>query len=117
MTKQYATVNPHRLFPPGVADELFYSVAEAALVLGVSPSTVWRWIDAGKLPAYRVGPKSIRIRRADLAAVVHPVREQKEVTPMATERPAFAPPSEEELTRRQALVRQILALREQAVIT
>ena len=50
------------------------SVAEAAEELGVSPSTVWRWIDAGRLPAFRIGPKAIRIRRRDLAPAVRRVR-------------------------------------------
>ncbi len=45
----------------------FYSVAQAARLLGVSPSTIWRWIDAARLPAYRVGPKNIRIKKEDLA--------------------------------------------------
>lgn len=53
------------------------SVAEAARLLGVSPSTVWRWVDSGKLPALRVGPKAIRIRRADLESAV---RENSEGT-------------------------------------
>jgi excisionase family DNA binding protein len=48
------------------------TVAEAASMLGVSPSTIWRWVDAGKLPAFRVGPKAIRIRRQDVEAAVRP---------------------------------------------
>ena len=39
-------------------------------MVGVSPSTVWRWVDAGKLPALRIGPKAIRIRRADIDSAV-----------------------------------------------
>jgi excisionase family DNA binding protein len=51
----------------------FCTVAEAAALLGVSVSTVWRWVDSGKLAAFRVGPKSIRIRRTDAEAAVQPV--------------------------------------------
>lgn len=57
----------------------YYSVAEAAELLGVSPSTVWRWIDAGRLPAYRVGPKNIRIARADVEAAIRPARGENSV--------------------------------------
>jgi excisionase family DNA binding protein len=32
----------------------------------------WRWIDANKLPAYRVGEKTIRLREEDLDAIVRP---------------------------------------------
>jgi excisionase family DNA binding protein len=56
----------------------FYSVEQAARRLGVSHSTVWRWIAAGKLVAYRVGPRSIRIREEDLAGVVQPARSDRE---------------------------------------
>ena len=50
----------------------YVTVAEAAKRLRVSHPTIWRWIKAGKLPAYRVGPKTIRIKEADLVTVVQP---------------------------------------------
>ena len=56
----------------------FYSVAEAAERLGVGHSTVWRWIAAGKLPAYRVGLKNIRIKKRDLESVIQPARARRE---------------------------------------
>lgn len=56
----------------------FYTISEAAKALRVSVSTVWRWIDSGKLAAYRVGQRRIRIKKADLATVVKPFREGKE---------------------------------------
>ena len=55
-------------------DDRTYTVAEAADELGVSASTVWRWIDAKLLPAQRIGRRKIRIRREDLALVVSPAR-------------------------------------------
>jgi|GEM_PF-5664238 len=64
--------NPQR----ATTDEIeppFYTVAEAAHVLDVSPATIWRWIEARKLPAYRVGPRRIRIRKEDLDRVIEPV--------------------------------------------
>ncbi len=57
----------------------YYTVAEAAEVLGVSPSTIWRWIKSRRLPAYRVGPKNIRIQKADVEAVIRPAREENSV--------------------------------------
>lgn len=58
-------------------DRQFYTVPEAARLLQVSQSTLWRWIDAGKLSAYRVGPRRIIIRKQDLEAVVQPVKPGK----------------------------------------
>lgn len=55
----------------------YYTVAEAAQLLGVSPATVWRWIEADKLLAYRVGPRGIRIKKEDLEAVIRPARARR----------------------------------------
>jgi excisionase family DNA binding protein len=90
------------------------SVAEAARLLRVNRSTVWRWISARKLPAYRVGPKSIRVRKADLEAVMRPARPLEEAISVA----AGPGPSVDrrELARRQALVKRILANRADRVI-
>src|SRR3989304_2608550 len=64
-----------------ITDETDYAtVSEAARLLRVSVPTVWRWIDSGRLPAYRVGSRSIRIRRADLESLVRPARAMKERT-------------------------------------
>lgn len=62
----------------------YRTVAEAARQLKVSVSTIWRWINAGSLTAYRVGPRRIRITRGDLAALIRPARARRVVT--ATER-------------------------------
>lgn len=61
-----------------IEDSEFYTVAQAARRLGVHPSTIWRWIDAERLPAYRVGPKSIRIKASDLDEMVQPAKPQAE---------------------------------------
>ena len=64
-----------------ITDETDYAtVSEAARLLRVSVPTVWRWIDSGRLPAYRVGSRIIRIRRADLESLVRPARTMKERT-------------------------------------
>lgn len=46
-----------------------YTVKEAAEVLGVSPATIRRLIDRGKLPAIRVG-RSVRIERCVLEQIL-----------------------------------------------
>src|SRR5438067_265417 len=97
-------------------DGQLYTVAEAARVLDVSPSTVWRWIEAHKLPAYRLGPRSIRIRKQDVEAALQPARSQGEVT-MERNQALFTPPSPDEIARRKALVAEILEHRAKAVIT
>jgi excisionase family DNA binding protein len=61
---------PRRRRPKRIAGEDYYTVREAADELGVSPSTVWRWIDAGQLAASRIGPRAIRIRASDVLSAV-----------------------------------------------
>ena len=50
----------------------FCSITEAAAHLGVSRVTVWRWIRDGYLPATRSGPRTIRIKVADLERSLSP---------------------------------------------
>ncbi len=46
------------------------SPSEGAREVGVSRSTIHRWIRSGELPAYRVGRKLLRIDPAELSALV-----------------------------------------------
>lgn len=56
--------------------ELF-SVKEAADFLGLSVSTIRRYIYDRRLPAYRVaGERMLRIRRNDLEALLEPLVEE-----------------------------------------
>ena len=59
-----------------VAEE-FVTVAEAATLLRVAPSTVRRWIREGDVPAHRIGRRRVALRRADLTSLITPVRPGK----------------------------------------
>ncbi len=48
------------------------TIPEAAATLKVSPVTIARWLKQGRLPAYRMGPRAVRIRREDLIEVLKP---------------------------------------------
>jgi len=50
------------------------SAREAAKLLRVSESTVWRWINQDIVPAYRVGRKRVWLRRSELESLIAPAR-------------------------------------------
>ena len=50
----------------GPAERGYYNVSEAARILGVSRMTISRWIRSGRLPAARLGHRTVRIRHDDL---------------------------------------------------
>ena len=49
------------------------SLQEAAEILGVSTKTVRRYIADGSLPAERIQSRLLRVRRADVEALIQPV--------------------------------------------
>jgi excisionase family DNA binding protein len=51
-------------------DDPLLTVAEVAGLLKLNPQTIRNWIDQGSLPAVRVGPRRVRIRRSDLERVL-----------------------------------------------
>jgi excisionase family DNA binding protein len=55
----------------------YLTVAEAASLLKVHKSTIWRWIDKGQLPVYRVGQRGVRLKKADLERSLTPVSPEK----------------------------------------
>ncbi len=61
-----------------IVDEEFLTVAEAAKLLKVSQSTIWRRINQGGLPAYRVGERRIRLKARELARLITPARQGRE---------------------------------------
>jgi|GEM_PF-2524073 len=50
------------------------TIKEAALFLNVHHSTIRRWERDGTLAAVRPGPRTVRIRRADLLNLLRPSR-------------------------------------------
>jgi excisionase family DNA binding protein len=62
---------------PGTVDRLI-PVPQAARLLTVHISTIRRWIRQGKLPAYRVGDKGVRVRYDDLMQLLTPLEIEQE---------------------------------------
>jgi len=61
---------------------VYKTINEAAELLDVSRTTVWRWIREGRLPAYRAGSRTIRIRAEDLeqrVQLIEPARQPPQV--------------------------------------
>jgi excisionase family DNA binding protein len=55
----------------------YLTVAQAASLLHVSKSTIWRWIESGELPAYRVGQRGVRLKQQDLDRAIGRVGQNK----------------------------------------
>lgn len=49
------------------------NLTKAAEYADVHPMTIRRWISAGRLPAYRTGPKLLRVDLNELDAMLSPV--------------------------------------------
>ena len=49
------------------------TIETAADMLAVHPRTIRRYIAAGDLPAYRIGPRQIRVRMSDVDALLTPI--------------------------------------------
>ena len=94
-----------------VQGERLVSVSEAARRLGVSTSTVWRWIDAQRLPAVRIGIRKIRIRDTDVQAMIAPARPSNEAPTQTTRSNPEGRPSPEELARRRQLYDELIEIR------
>ncbi len=84
----------------------YMTVKEAAAELGVSPSTIWRWISAGRIPAQRIGPKIIRLRKRDVdEAGAHPAFAFASTDPWEAIRRSLRPMTEEEGHRLDAALK------------
>lgn len=65
MSRSLSTVETD---PPARHDDRLLLVPEAAEILRLHPTKVYRLIKAGELPAIALNPRRIRLRRADLGA-------------------------------------------------
>src|SRR5947209_3458825 len=48
----------------------YYSISQAAALLGVSRVSIWRWVRDGRLPVARLGHRTARIKQEDLDALL-----------------------------------------------
>ncbi len=55
-----------------VAERDYFSIGQAAALLGVSRVTIWRWIRDGRFPVARLGHRTSRIKREDLERALLP---------------------------------------------
>lgn len=55
------------------SDIRWLSTAESARRLGITPRTLYRFIDEGQLPAYRLG-RVIRLKEAEVEAFIESCR-------------------------------------------
>jgi excisionase family DNA binding protein len=84
---------------------------EVAELLRVSEVTVARWLKQGRLRAYRVGPRAIRVRREDVERLLTPIAETSDVRMEEPSEPdwrerALRPLTPEEVERRWEWLKQ-----------
>lgn len=110
---------------PASTTDGFLTVQEAARLLKVSTVTIKRWLKQGRLRAYHVGPRAIRIKQEDIEGMITPTtattgtaiyEETPTPSPHTLEPHHPQPPSAAELARRQQLVATIHARRQARVI-
>lgn len=51
----------------------YLALTQAADLLSCDVATIRRWISQGKIPAYRVGDRLIRIKQDDLDQFIRPI--------------------------------------------
>jgi excisionase family DNA binding protein len=56
-------------------EDVWINIGQAAGRIGVTPKSIYNWINDGSLPAVRIGRNVIRIRKSDVDALLVPVRE------------------------------------------
>jgi excisionase family DNA binding protein len=62
-----------RRHPPKANHRAYVGIPEAATYLDVTPKTIRRYIAEGRLPAYRLGDRVVRIKVVDLDAALTPM--------------------------------------------
>jgi excisionase family DNA binding protein len=51
-----------------ILSDIYVTTAKAAILLNVSPVTIWRWVNEGKLKAEKVG-RELLVKKSDLSGV------------------------------------------------
>lgn len=59
-----------------MTEEQYYTIKEVAKTLKVAYLTVYRWIQSGKLKAYKAG-KQYRVKKEDLGRFITSYKRQK----------------------------------------
>jgi excisionase family DNA binding protein len=54
------------------ADDRFVSIGDAAVYLGVDPMTIRNMLKDGRLQAWTLGPRVLRIRLSDIESALKP---------------------------------------------
>ena len=62
-----------------MGDSQFGTIKDAAILYGVSTKTVRRWVAAGRLDAYRMGDRLIRVDLSSDARLMAPIPTAKAV--------------------------------------
>lgn len=90
------------------------TIKEAAALLKVSPITVTRYVKQERLSAYHIGPRAIRVRRADIEQLLRPTTKREEVATTKEQQtpssPSMAPLTAEEKARLAQTMEQAKAL-------
>ena len=71
--------------PVSALEEDYLTVAEAAALLRVAPSTIRRWIREGDVPAFRLGRRRVGLKRDDLNGLITPARPNSEPINLETD--------------------------------
>jgi excisionase family DNA binding protein len=101
---------PHHLSGIGALNQDLdlLTLPEAAALLKVSVVTIRRWIKQGRLPAYHVGPRKVRINYSDLSKAFTPAR--REEVSVVPERSTIRPLTDQEVQAGLAALKESEAL-------
>lgn len=73
MTQKHPVIEQTKRRRPPPKMVTYLTVVEAAGMLGVTPRYIREQIRAGRVPAYRLGPRQTRLKLAEVEAMLEPV--------------------------------------------
>jgi excisionase family DNA binding protein len=59
--------------PDEAAPDRLLPLTEVAALCGCSTRSLWRWIADGRLPAYKLGDRLVRVKPEDVASLLQPL--------------------------------------------